>query len=210
MNDASAQKPIVAWLIDLDGTLYRASPMKRKMALELGFLGIHRARLLSQFRHAHEELREQQAQDPRMSFEPTPFDEQLQRTATRAGRSVDEVRAIVSEWMIERPGKWLRRHRRESLIEEITQFRAQGGKTAVVSDYPVKSKLRALGLTEHFDQIVANGETDGLTRLKPSPDGYLLAACLLDCSPDECLVIGDRDDADGAAARAAGMQFRLV
>jgi phosphoglycolate phosphatase/putative hydrolase of the HAD superfamily len=79
-----------------------------------------------------------------------------------------------------------------------------------VSDYPATSKLLALGLSDYFDQVVSNGETEGLRRIKPSPDGYLLAAQLLGCDPEECLVIGDRDDADGAAARAAGMRFRLV
>ncbi|MGE5786496.1 MAG: HAD hydrolase-like protein, partial [Myxococcales bacterium] len=32
----------------------------------------------------------------------------------------------------------------------------------------------------------------------------------LGVEPTRCLVIGDRVDADGAAAKAAGMSFRLV
>src|SRR5690606_40516027 len=53
------------------------------------------------------------------------------------------------------------------------------------------------------------GESGGPSALKPAPDGYLKAALSLGVSPEHCLVIGDRDDADGAAARAAGMAFRL-
>ncbi len=184
--------------------------MKREMALQLAFGGIHRARLLSIFRHAHEELREQQTQDPRASFEPSPYQQQLERAATRSGRPIAEVRSIVSEWMIDRPGRLIRKHRRETLVAEIAAFKQTGGKTALVSDYPARTKLLALELAELFDATVANGETEGLTRLKPAPDGYLLAARLLDTPPEACLVIGDRDDADGAAARAAGMQFRLI
>jgi HAD superfamily hydrolase (TIGR01509 family) len=46
--------------------------------------------------------------------------------------------------------------------------------------------------------------------LKPHPEGYLLAAQALSVDPSRCLVIGDRPDADGEAARAAQMAFRLV
>jgi beta-phosphoglucomutase-like phosphatase (HAD superfamily) len=46
--------------------------------------------------------------------------------------------------------------------------------------------------------------------MKPSPDGLLLAASSLTAEPKRCLVIGDRLDADGAAANAAGMEFRLI
>ncbi|HXS15539.1 MAG TPA: HAD-IA family hydrolase [Polyangiaceae bacterium] len=207
------EKPVLevqAWLVDLDGTLYSAPPMKRRMALELALGGLMRARLLSQFRQVHEELREQQKQDPLVSFGSSPYEEQLQRTATRFDKSVDEVRTIVTEWMIERPCKHLRGVRRESLVEEIRAFKAGGGKLAVVSDYPVERKLAALEVRDLFDVVVGNGETIGLSRIKPAPDGYLLAARLLDCPPEHCLVLGDRDDADGAAARAAGMRFRHV
>jgi beta-phosphoglucomutase-like phosphatase (HAD superfamily) len=38
----------------------------------------------------------------------------------------------------------------------------------------------------------------------------LQAASELGISPEECLVLGDRQDADGEAARRAGMAFRLI
>jgi beta-phosphoglucomutase-like phosphatase (HAD superfamily) len=38
----------------------------------------------------------------------------------------------------------------------------------------------------------------------------LRAAAALEVEPSACLVIGDRDDADGEAARAAGMAFRRI
>jgi HAD superfamily hydrolase (TIGR01549 family) len=201
---------VQAWLVDLDGTLYSAPPLKRRMALEVAWGGLFKARILSQFRHVHEELREQQKQDPLISFGSSPYEEQLQRTATRLDKSVDDVRAVVTEWMIERPCKYLRGFRRDSLVEDIRVFKAGGGKLAVVSDYPVERKLLALEVRDLFDAVVGNGETTGLTRIKPAPDGYQLAARLLGCPAEQCLVFGDRDDADGAAARAAGMRFRHI
>jgi HAD superfamily hydrolase (TIGR01509 family) len=112
--------------------------------------------------------------------------------------------------MHERPGKYLRQFQRTALIAEIREFRAQGGKTALVSDYPASLKLEALGAADLFDAVVASGEVGGPSKLKPDPEGYLLAASRLGVSPARCLVIGDREDADGAAAVAAHMEFRLV
>ena len=100
--------------------------------------------------------------------------------------------------------------RRQALLAEIEAFRGAGGRTALVSDYPAKRKLEALGASSLFDAVVASGEPGGPRRLKPHPDGLLRAAAALEVEPSVCLVIGDREDADGEAARAAGMAFRRI
>ena len=53
-----------AWLIDLDGTLYRARWVKLAMAMELTLFGRSAFGTLRQFRHDHEALREQQDAGP--------------------------------------------------------------------------------------------------------------------------------------------------
>lgn len=199
-----------AWLCDLDGTLYRARPVKLRMAIEVLLFGLGAQKVLRTFRHAHEALREEIRITPTKTFSPSPFEEQVRRTALATGKSESEVRATIGDWMIERPGRFLARAARSTLLDEIRTFRASGGKTAVVSDYPATSKLRTMGVLELFDVVVASGETEGLGRLKPSPDGYRLAAERLGVPASECVVLGDREDADGDAARALGMQFRLI
>lgn len=194
-----------AWLVDLDGTLYTARWVKLAMAAELAFRGWGAVSTLRRFRREHELLRDELDRDVE-----SPFSLQVERTA--AALSVDRVlvERRVTEWMIERPQKWIRRFKRQGLLDEISSFRASGGKTALVSDYPASAKLAALEATGLFDAVVASGEAGGPRRLKPHPDGYLEAARRLNVAPNECLVIGDREDADGAAARAAGMAFRKV
>lgn len=192
-----------AWLVDLDGTLYRAGPLKLAMAAELALFGVTSAALLRRFRHEHERLRE-------LELEGDPFRLQVLRTAEALGRSPDEIENVVRNWMIERPARWLTRFRRTSLLEEIAAFRAQGGRTALVSDYPARRKLEALGASQLFDVVVASGEPGGPLRLKPHPSGMLRAAEALGVPPARCLVIGDRHDADGRAAASAGMAFRLM
>ena len=121
-----------------------------------------------------------------------------------------QVEEQVSEWMIRRPGKWLRRFRRRALLLVIAEYREAGGKAALVSDYPAQEKLDAMRIRQLFDVVVASGEAGGPGRIKPWPDGLLAAAERLGVPPDKCLVIGDRQDADGEAARAAGMDFELA
>jgi HAD superfamily hydrolase (TIGR01549 family) len=194
-----------AWLVDLDGTLYTARWVKLAMAVELSLSGWGAVTTLRRFRHEHEQLRMELDEEV-----ASPFALQIERTATALSVDKGVVEACVTEWMIERPTKWIRRFANRALLEEIAAHRAGGGKTALVSDYPASHKLEALGQAGLFDVVVASGEPGGPRRLKPNPAGFLAAAKLLGVAPERCLVIGDREDADGAAAHAAGMAFRRV
>jgi len=200
-----------AWLVDLDGTLYTARWVKLAMAAELALFGWSALKTLRQFRHDHEALREEQSAGRALALtHASPFAGQLARTADALGLPVAQVERVVQSWMFERPGKWIGRFPRRALLAELRAFKAKGGLAALVSDYPAERKIDALGVRSLFDVIVANGEAHGPRRLKPDPEGYLHAAELLKVDPARCLVIGDRDDADGEAARAAKMSFRLV
>lgn len=206
MLPLEAHEHYKAWLVDLDGTLYRHAPVKVAMAAELSLAGWDAIRTLKVFRQAHEQLREEEGAELSLS----PFERQLALAAKTLGTDSAGVERVVREWMFERPLKWVARSKRQSFIDEMVAFRARGGKTALVSDYPASGKLRALGLTDHFDVVISNGEPGGPKRLKPHPEGYLSAMQRLELTPQQCLVIGDRDDADGAAARAAGMQSYII
>lgn len=199
-----------AWLVDLDGTLYEARWVKLFMALELALFGWSALATLRKFRHEHERLRHEVSSSLVALSDQSPFASQLARTARALDVPVSEVERVVRVWMFERPAKWIARFPRRALLAEVREFKARGGRTALVSDYPAQRKLQALGANACFDVVVANGEANGPERLKPDPQGYLRAAELLGVAPERCLVIGDREDADGAAARAAKMSFRLV
>lgn len=194
-----------AWLVDLDGTLYSPRPLKLAMAVELLLTGLPQLGAIRAFRREHETIREQG-----LDCAGDPFGLQLERAARATGREATELERVVRAWMVERPCRWLPRLRNRALLAEIEAFRRAGGRTALVSDYPARAKLRALGAAELFEVVVASGEPGGPAQLKPSPAGYLAAAEALGIEPAACLVIGDRQDADGEAARRAGMHFRKV
>lgn len=197
--------PYQACIADLDGTLYRAFPLKLAMMAELALFGLPALGTLSRFRAEHERVRELLELDAE-----SPYTLQLKRAAKALGKPEREVARVVERWMFERPHKWIGVFARRSLLAELAQFRAEGGKLGVVSDYPAKYKLTALEKHLSFDVVVANGEAGGPRRLKPDPEGLLRAAEALEVEPEACLVIGDRADADGLAAERAGMAFHLV
>ena len=204
-GDPSPAASYEAWLVDLDGTLYSPKPLKLAMAAELLLLGLPRLATIRAFRHEHERIREEG-----LDAGGDPIGLQLDLASATLGIARDELEAVVREWMVRRPCRWLPRFRRGALLEEIAAFRHGGGRTALVSDYPARDKLRALGAEGLFEEVVASGEAGGPAQLKPSPAGYLAAAERLGVAPEACLVVGDRDDADGEAARSAGMGFRQV
>lgn len=205
---ADANTRYAAWLVDLDGTLYRHKPVQLAMALELLLFGWGAIKTLRTFRHAHEALRGTSPEPSALAL--SPFQRQLDHAAHALGHPSVDVERTVREWMFRRPLKWVARSKRAELLQRLAQFRDGGGKTALVSDYPATDKLRALGAVSLFDLVVSNGEPGGPSKLKPDPEGYLSAAQRLGVGPEACLVIGDRDDADGAAARAAGMAVHII
>ncbi|MFT8718121.1 HAD family hydrolase [Acetobacter sp.] len=70
----------------------------------------------------------------------------------------------------------------------------------------VEASLAAIGLLDIFDAIVT---IEDVTRPKPAPDIYLLAAARLGVQPAACLVF--EDSAEGLeAAHAAGMSAKDV
>jgi HAD superfamily hydrolase (TIGR01549 family) len=205
LSHGSWREKYDAVLCDLDGTLYHAGPVKVAMALELLCFGARVVPLLRAFRKQHEIVR----QVTHIEAE-SPYHYQLKLTASALDIDVASVERGVSLWMSERPVRWLRRFARTELIRDLVRFQQRGGKLGLVSDYPARQKLRAFDDIVRFDVIVASGEQGGPSSLKPNPDGYERAARQLVVAADRCLVLGDRDDADGAAARALGMAFERI
>lgn len=89
-------------------------------------------------------------------------------------------------------------------VVEIAKMYKGVAPMAVVSGGPrseVLLSLHAVGIYSLFDVIVT---ADDVTRAKPAPDGYLLAARLLGVSPQDCIAY--EDSITGMdSARAAGI-----
>ena len=98
---------------------------------------------------------------------------------------------------------------RPEVMELLQQAKEQGLQLAVYSDYGnAEEKLEALGI----DPLIFNLRISApeLGALKPSESCARDVMEMLGAKPETTLFVGDREDKDGASARAVGAQFLLV
>ena len=93
------------------------------------------------------------------------------------------------------------------VIEIITALKDRGVKIAIGSSSKnARTILRAVGLEDEFD-VIADG--NHVTRSKPDPEVFTIAAMRLGISSEECLVVEDAK-AGVEAGLAAGMSVLAV
>lgn len=199
-----------AVLFDLDGTLYTQKPVQLRMALELATLplvhplaAVRMLRALRSYRHAQEELRSREPESGPLA------DAQIAIAARQSGLPHARVAALVDEWMIRRPLKYLRGQLAPGTLELLDRLQASGVHVGLLSDYPAAEKLEALGLAGRFSPILCSSDP-GINRFKPDPRGFRVAAELWNLPTDQVLMVGDRYEVDFVGARAAGMPCVLV
>ncbi len=210
---APAAGPAFDWdrialvVFDMDGTLYDARRLRARMAAWLLAEALRRRslalpRTLAAFRRMREALAEA-GRRTEVDF----LRLQYLLPAQRLGCRPSEVQALVEEWMEQRPLRWLAACRRPGVEALFDALRAQGKRVAVLSDYPARDKLAALGL--QADTVVWAGDA-GVGRLKPDPRGLRQILARTGVGADRTLVVGDRADRDGAVAARVGAQAVLV
>ncbi len=196
---------IRAVVFDLDGTLYDQRTLRRKMALRLVIqvlrfrMGATELKIIRQFRKEREK---------HPGYSSAQLDaEQYQWCAEALGIAPNQVKTCIEQWMYRFPLKLLRSTRYPNAELFLHALHACGIKRIIYSDYPVEAKMNAL-------QLPSDGQfcstTAPLHQLKPSKTNLDTICQLLNCLPEECLYVGDRDDTDGQGARSAGMPFILV
>ncbi len=196
-------------VFDVDGTLYHADRLRLLMAAWLAADAVRRGSLsvprrLAAFRRMREALGEATAracmQEPPGRV-PAFRRLQYQLAAQRSGCSAAEMEALVENWMEQRPLGLLRACRRRGVAELFTDLHRLGKRVAVLSDYPAQAKLEALGL--EADPVLWAGDA-GVGRLKPDPRGLRQLMSRTGVPASRTVMIGDRDERDGQAARLAG------
>jgi HAD superfamily hydrolase (TIGR01549 family) len=190
-------------VFDLDGTLYDQRPVRFRMAVDLLIHGV-RTRSL---RHMHILREYRRIREALGDIQPEHFAEPLMaQVCSRTGASREQVTALVEEWMEQRPLPRLRGARSRGIATLFAALRASGRAIGVWSDYPAIAKLDALGLMA--DHVRAATDSD-LGHLKPAPAGLRSIMDAAGASPQRTLMIGDRAERDGEAARRAGVRALL-
>jgi beta-phosphoglucomutase len=86
------------------------------------------------------------------------------------------------------------------ILELLKELKSEGIKTAIYSaSRNTDSILARLKLTEHFDTVITGND---VTKAKPDPEGFLLAAERLSVQPQDCLVVEDAFAGIEAAVRS--------
>lgn len=89
-------------------------------------------------------------------------------------------------------------------LEVLETLRGRGFRMGIISnigDISLRSAMEKLGLSDRVDVIISR---NGVEKVKPHPDGLIMAANLLKVDPARSIFIGDSRN-DVGAARAAGM-----
>jgi len=183
---------------DVDGTLYEQRRLRARIALDLARHALSRRKLDTVLvLRTYRRIREQMGEHEVMDFDNALID----ATAAATGWPGSEVRALVREWIDERPLPYLAACRYPGLPELFSALRRRGKVIGVLSDYPVAAKLAALGLSA--DHAVYAGDRD-VGVLKPHPRGLEVLMAAAGVEAHDTVLIGDRPSRDGLAARRAG------
>jgi putative hydrolase of the HAD superfamily len=186
-------------VFDVDGTLYSQYRLRLRIMRDMLFHAAARRTLsaiviLQAYRRIRERLAEQEVPD----FENALIAE----TASVTRHAPAEVRSVVEEWIERRPLRYLAACRYPGLLALFAGLRRKGMAIGVLSDYPATAKLSALGL--HADHVVCACD-GGIAILKPNPRGLQAIIDAAGANPRQTVMIGDRPDRDGAAARRLGI-----
>ncbi|WP_375194390.1 HAD family hydrolase [Sphingobium sp.] len=180
-------------IFDMDGTLYDQSRLRRRMlVMLLAEIARSRSMAVPQLLRAFRRQRERLADAMEADFARLQY--------VLPGHDPERVRAIVTEWMEERPLPSLRALRTAGVAELFTRL-SGNHVLAIHSDYRAERKLAALGLDAHLTLAA-----EDVGRLKPDPAGLYRLMAQARTEPARTLMIGDRDERDGEAARRAGVR----
>lgn len=200
------------FIFDLDGTLYYQKPFRRRMLCTLiKYVIMHPASVKDLFLiKTYRKVREQWGQ---CAKEPVPaegmsLDErQYAYVAAKNGTKPECVKHAVEFFMLEMPLKLLPRYRDEILAKFMERLKKKGKTVVIYSDYPVEDKLSCLGICA--DACFTSGD-EGIGCMKPDPKGIQVILRTLGCAGANAVMIGDRYEKDGIAAKRNGVDYIIV
>lgn len=216
MNDIKMTKNRLsdykAVIFDLDGTLYYQKPFRIKMMCYLVCRALSHPSCIKDILiiKKYREVRENWALHETECEYPSDMDlnnRQYLYVAEIKGTTPERVKKAVSFFMLEAPLKLLPQYRDEVMYSVIEQLREKKITVVIYSDYPVEDKLKALGITADFCFTSADA---GIGCMKPAPKGIRVILDTLGIGADEAVMIGDRYEKDGLAAKANNMDYIIV
>lgn len=188
---------IDAVAFDIDGTLYP----NHRVVLRLAPKVLRNFRLVTAFRKARKLIRD-------IEFEGSFFDAQAALIAKFLNEDEAECKARV-EALIYRCWcdvfKKIKPFKNARAV--IERFRAAGLKTAAMSDFPPREKLRHLGFEGLWDAEIGS---EFCGKLKPHSKPFIRVSQALNIAPERILYVGNSVAKDIVGASAVGMKTALI
>ena len=185
-------------VFDVDGTLYRQRPLRLRMARDLLLHSLTKRDLnvisvLRNYRRIRERLADRQAAD----FEPALIAE----TAAATANTPNAVRAIATEWLERRPLPISRQLSLSRIAPIVRRPAAQGKDHRRAFGLPGGGEARRFG-TDRGSCCNRRRRERWLSQTASArPESLIVAAGV---NANATVLIGDRADRDGVAARRAG------
>ncbi len=181
---------------DVDGTLYPNATMYRRSL----WWGLKNFNFLKAFNQTRIELRKQDSVEDFYRQQAEVLASKLDIEFLDAKNKIETI--VYTNWENILRGIPLF-HGVRDCIETI---RSRGIKTGVLSDFPVRNKLKLLGVDDLFDCAICSEECG---QLKPGKKAFLMLAESLSCKPEEVLYVGNswHYDIEGASELGMGLAY---
>ena len=187
------------YVFDVDGTLYFQNKLRMIMAFRLCtyyLCHINRIKdllIIKDFRSLRDNAKD--------------TDNLYELTANKNGVTTKRVKEVIKKWIYENPLDAVNKTKDTTLLDAIEGLKSNGKKIVIWSDYEAVDKLKSIGL--ECDGIYT-AEDERVGELKPSPKGLKLILDDFKLTPDKVLMVGDRMEKDGEAAKALGVDYIIL
>lgn len=183
---------IKAVAFDVDGTLYPNAVMYRKSIL----FALRHFWTIRAYARVRKAVRRIRPVEDLQSLERQALAEKLGISVEEAARFIEHTVHEVWERVFDRVPPF------SGVRECCERLRAAGLRLGVSSDFPVRSKLMRLGLSDLFNCALWSEESG---YLKPHPEPFEALAECLGAAPGETIYVGNSYEYDVIGAKSVGM-----
>jgi putative hydrolase of the HAD superfamily len=198
---------IKAFCLDVDGTLYP----RRQMYVRLMRTAFPSLSIGLRFNSVRKKYRETQESNPPFEDSRRGLLEKQASLFLGNKSNKDSIEKMIVKMDKQFYKAWAKSFKSiksfPNMVEALTLAKEQGIKIAVLSDFPIESKLETLGIAHLVDFALSSEDTG---YLKPSNKAFDILCKGVGEKPENCLFFGDSYDKDIIGGNRFNMKTLLI